>query len=154
MYRSAQESIRRSALLALSVTCGLASAMQGAFADDVNAVSNTAQINVGLVDVNFLTVNIVTTAPRELVIHYSAECRVEDGYIEYDILVDGVQVPPTHDNFSALCSSPPASASAATTVFRSVAAGGHSVRVRGHVEAGVGPGRIDDQSLVVTEEGP
>jgi hypothetical protein len=138
-----------SASLALSA---LASPMVRA--DDVNAISNTGTVNIaGMFDVPFISLNINTPAPRELVISYFAECQVQSGYIEYDILVDNVEVSPTHDNFSALCSSPAAPATVGTVVYRQVGAGNHSIRVRGHVEAGFG-GRIDDQSLVVVEHGP
>jgi len=132
----------------------LASGLHVAVADDVNATSNTGEIAVGFADVTFISLSLGTVVPRELIIHYAAECQSDDGYIEYDILVDGVQVSPTHDNFSALCSSPASPATVGTTVMRMVAAGNHTVRVRGHVENGVGPGRIDDQSLVVEEAGP
>ena len=131
-----------------------ASGLRVAAADDANATSNTGQVVVGFADVTFLTLPIVTAVPRELIIHHSAECQSEDGYIEYDILVDGAQVPPTHDNFSALCSAPASPATVGVTVMRQVAAGLHTVRVRGHIQNGLGPGRIDDQSLVVEEAGP
>lgn len=140
---------------ATALVAVLALTTQGTvLADDVNATTSTGQINFGVADVDFISLNLVTPIPRELVIHYSAECQVTTGYIEYDILVDNVQVPPTHDNFSALCSAPAEPATVGATVYRRVLAGNHTVRVRGHVENGIGPGRIDDQSLVVQEEGP
>jgi hypothetical protein len=123
-------------------------------ADDVNVSQTTGSILIpGMADVWLIGLGINTPAPRELVISYFAECKVQSGYIEYDILVDNVEVPPTHDNFNALCSSPAAPATVGTVVYRQVGAGNHSIRVRGHVEGGFG-GEIDDQSLVVEEHGP
>jgi hypothetical protein len=128
--------------------------LPAAVADDVNANQSTTSVAVGLVDVSFLSVPVFTPGPRKLIIHYAAECRSEDGYIEYDIQVDGAMIPPTDDAFSALCSSPASSATVGITVMKTVLAGNHLVRVRGHIQNGVGPGRIDDQSLVVEVVGP
>jgi hypothetical protein len=122
-------------------------------AEDVNSVTAGSVPIPGAADVNFISLNIDTPAPRELVINYSAECQVQSGYIEYDMLVDNVQVPPTNDDFSALCSSPAAPATVGAVVYKRVLAGNHTIRVRGHVELGF-DGNIDDQSLVVEEHAP
>jgi hypothetical protein len=149
---NSQFAVKRIALSALLALSALASPMVRA--DDVNATSNTGSIGIpGMADVWLIGLNINAPAPRELVISYFAECQVSSGYIEYDILVDNVEVPPTHDNFNALCSSPAAPATVGIVVYRQVAAGNHSIRVRGHVEGGFG-GLIDDQSLVVEEHAP
>lgn len=148
-----QSIVRRILLGALGVLTVAAS--QFARADDVNATSRTAAVAVGAIDVTFIALLINTPAPRRLVIHYFAECQVNGvGYIEYDVFVGNQQVPPTHDNFNALCSAPQAPATVGTVVSYQVPAGNHIIFVRGHVENGAGAGLIDDQSLVVEEEAP
>lgn len=154
MYCMHYQTVVRQVILSALCVLTLA-ASQLVRADDVNAISNTAGIAVGPNDVTFIALAINTPAPRRLVIHYFAECQVDaSGYIEYDIFVGNQQVPPTNDNFSALCSAPQAPATVGTVVYFPVPAGNHVIRVRGHVENGVGPGLIDDQSLIVEEEGP
>lgn len=125
-------------------------------ADDVNRFCATEGIQIpGIADVNLNALVVNTPGPRELVIHYSAECQVQDGHIEYDILVNGAEIVPTNDNFSALCSAPQSPATVGPTVyFRASAAGNYSITVRGHIENGLGPGLVDDQCLVVEEEAP
>ena len=140
--------------LFLSVLITLSMAMSPmARADDVNHRTDTGGHIIGAVDETFIGMAIFTPAARELVIHYSAECRVfNSGMIEYDILVNNVEVSPTHDNTSILCEQSPATVG--HTVYYKVPAGIHRILVRGHVVGGVGPGQIDDQSLVVEEEAP
>lgn len=152
-YRSSSQVVVKH--MALSALLALGALMPTiVHADDVNATSNTGGIGIpGMADVLLISLNINTPAPRELVISYFAECQVQSGYIEYDILVNNVEVPPTHDNFSALCSSPAEPATVGIVVYRQVPAGNHNIRVRGHVEGGFG-GLIDDQSLVVEEHAP
>jgi hypothetical protein len=153
MYRSSSQSIVKHMMLSALIALGL-TISQIVRADDVNETSNAGGVNIpGIFDVPLISLKINTPAPRELVIHYFAECQVESGYIEYDILVNNVEVSPTHDNFSALCSSPAIPATVGTVVYRRVPAGIHDIRVRGHVEDGFG-GLIDDQSLVVEEHAP
>ncbi|MGH8611231.1 MAG: hypothetical protein ACREYF_04055 [Gammaproteobacteria bacterium] len=125
-------------------------------ADDVNSSCSTGGIQIpGIADVNLNALVVNTPGPRELVIHYSAECQVQDGYIEYDVLVNGVEVLPSNDNFSALCSAPQSPATVGPTLyFRAPAAGNYSITVRGHIENGLGPGLVDDHCLVVEEEAP
>ena len=68
-------------------------------------------------------------------------------------------MPPTHDNFSALCSNDGGESSlravtAGTTVACTVTrADSYTVKVRGHVESPDNPasGTVDDQSLVIVE---
>jgi hypothetical protein len=122
-------------------------------ADAVRSVTAGAVLIPGAADVDFTSLDINVPATRQLVINYSAECQVQSGYIEYDILVDGVEVPPTNDDYSALCASPAAPATVGPVVYRKVAAGVHRILVRGHVEIGFS-GTIDDQSLVVEAHGP
>lgn len=153
MYRLSSQSMVKHMTLSALIALGLTTS-QTVRADDVNATSNTGGVNIpGIFDVPLISLNINTPAPRELVVHYFAECQVQGGYIEYDILVNNVEVSPTHDDFSALCSSPAAPATVGTVVYRQVPAGNHNIRVRGHVEGGFG-GLIDDQSLVVEEHAP
>lgn len=119
-------------------------------------------------DVEFISKSIDTLGPRTLVIHYFAECQVPRGHIEYDIVanksplaITAKQLPPTHDNLSALCSNDGLSAESALraasvgTVVACVVpeAGKYVIKVRGHVEGvgPIGPGLVDDQSLVIEE---
>jgi hypothetical protein len=138
-------------------------------AADVNVEVNTGGINVPIgPDVEFISDSISTPGPRTLVIHYFAECQVPRGHIEYDIVVNksplaitARQVPPTHDNLSALCSNDGISAESnlrAASVGTVVAcvvpsAGNYTIKVRGHVEgpAAIGLGLVDDQSLVIEQ---
>ena len=105
-----------------------------AVADDVNAKQDTTEIPVGLADATFIALPVVTTSRRELIIHYSAECRSDDGFVEYDIFVDSTEIAPTHDNWSALCSAPAAPATVGMTVMHKVDPGNHVVRVRGRID--------------------
>lgn len=143
-----------------------------ASADDVSVEVETAAVAVpiGGADVEFISKTIDVTGPRTLVIHYFAECQVPRGHIEYDIVVNQFplnvtsrQVPPTHDVLSALCSndgdtteSNLRAKSVGTVVACTItSAADYTVRVRGHVEGpgAVGPGMVDDQSLVIEERG-
>jgi hypothetical protein len=157
-----------SVLLALGLT-----ASPIVSADDVNVEVNTGGIDVPIgtervPDVEFISKSISTPGPRTLVIHYFAECQVPRGHIEYDIVVNksplnvtARQVPPTHDDLSALCSNDGVArehtlraASVGTVVACVVpSAGDYTIKVRGHVvgHGAVGPGLVDDQSLVIEE---
>lgn len=141
-----------------------------AAAEDVAVQTNTGGVvvPVGPADVEFIAKTIATTGPRTLLIHYSAECQVARGHVEYDIVVSrdfltltARQAPPTNDTLSALCSNDGATpesnlraATVGTVVACTVDAGAdYTVRVRGHVEGpgAVGAGMVDDQSLVIEE---
>ena len=153
--------------LAVPFVLGLAFAPLAA-AEEVAANSDTAQVNVpiGPPDVDFITTSITVDEPKSLIIHYFAECQVPRGHIEFDILVNrsplaitARQASPTHDTLSALCSndgdtteSNLRAKSVGTTVACSVGlAATYTVRVRGHVigPGAIGPGVVDDQSVVV-----
>lgn len=152
-------------LLALSAALSPLAAAQ-----DVAVQTNTGGIvvPVGPADIEFISKTIATTGPRTLLIHYSAECQVARGHVEYDIVVSrdfltltARQAPPTNDTLSALCSNdgatPESNLRAATVsavVACTVDAGAnYTVRVRGHVEGpgAVGAGMVDDQSLVIEQ---
>lgn len=141
-----------------------------AAAEDVAVQTNTGGIPVpaGAADVEFISKTIATTGPRMLLIHYSAECQVIRGHVEYDIVVSrdflaltARQAAPTNGTLSALCSNDGATtesnlraATVGTVVACTVDAGAnYTVRVRGHVEGpgSVGAGMVDDQSLVIEE---
>lgn len=141
-----------------------------AAAEDVAVQTNTGGIPVPVsaTDVEFISKTIATTGPRTLLIHYSAECQVVRGHVEYDIVVSrdfltltARQAAPTHDTMSALCSNDGAgpestlrAATVGTVVACTVDAGAnYTVRVRGHVEGPglLGAGMVDDQSLVIEE---
>jgi hypothetical protein len=141
-----------------------------ALADVVSVETNTGsvQVPVGERDAEFIAKTISVQAPRTLVISYHAECQVERGHVEYDIVVNrsilavtARQTPPTNDTLSALCSNDgdtPESnlraVSAGTTVACTVTApDSYTVKVRGHVESPsfAGAGVVDDQSLVIVE---
>lgn len=141
-----------------------------AFADEVSVETNTGAVPVpvGGLDAEFISKTISVRAPRTLVISYHAECQVERGHVEYDIVVNrsilnvtARQVPPTNDSLSALCSndgdtteSNLRAVSAGTTVACTVTTpDSYTVKVRGHVESPsmAGPGMVDDQSLVIVE---
>ena len=111
---------------------------------------------------------VIRTGARTLVISYSAECQVERGHVEYDIVVNrsilnvtSRQVAPTNDSLSALCSndgdtteSNLRAKTAGTVVACTVTTpDSYTVKVRGHVESPSlpGPGAVDDQSLVIVE---
>lgn len=141
-----------------------------ASADEVSVETNTGAVPVptGMLDAEFISKTISVRAPRTLVIHYSAECQVERGHVEYDIVVNrsilaitARQTPPTNDSLSALCSNDGDTSESnlrAKTVGATVACtvsvpDSYTVKVRGHVESPsmAGPGFVDDQSLVITE---
>ncbi len=140
-----------------------------ASAQAVSVATNTGSVPVplGPADVEFISKTVSITGPRTLVIHYFAECQVPRGHVEYDIVANkGIvaltakQISPTHDNLSALCSNDSVNESTlkAATVGTVVActvtsAANYTVRVRGHIEGidAVGPGGVDDQSLVIEE---
>lgn len=96
---------------------------------------------------------------RRVVILFNAECSVkaddDTTWVDIDVLVDGVAAPPSNDD-NAFCTSTGNGqlnrlVSASTYVARTVAAGAHTVQVRGTLR-GFSPGeqwRIDDLSLVV-----
>ena len=152
-------------LLALSAALSPLAAAQ-----DVAVQTNTGgvPVPVGPADIEFVSKTIATTGPRTLLIHYSAECQVARGHVEYDIVVSrdfltltARQAPPTNDTLSALCSNDGATAESnlrAATVGAVVACtvdagANYTVRVRGHVEGpgAVGAGMVDDQSLVIEQ---
>ena len=141
-------------------------------AEDVYVKSETASVVVpiGPLDAEFLAKTVDLDGPRTLIVHYSAECQVERGHVEYDIVIHqgnlaitARQASPTHDSLSALCSndgdtteSNMRASSVGTVVACTVASGGkYTVKVRGHVEGpgAIGPGLVDDQSLVIEERG-
>lgn len=164
IFRFAPIDAAISVLLALGLT-----ASPIVSADDVNVEVNTGGVAVPIgADVQFISKSVSTPGPRTLVIHYFAECQVPRGHIEYDIVVNksplaitARQVPPTHDNLSALCSNDGISsetelrAASVGTVVSCVVpkAGNYVIKVRGHVEGpgAMGPGLVDDQSLVIEE---
>ena len=146
----------------------MASPLVSAEAVSVETNTGGVPVPVGALDAEFIAKTVNVRGPRTLVIHYSAECQVERGHVEYDIVVNrsilavtAKQVPPTNDNLSALCSndgdtteSNLRAASVGTVVACSVTlADNYTVRVRGHVESPSlpGPGMVDDQSLVIEE---
>ena len=61
-----------------------------AFAEAVNVEVNTTAVPVpvGPLDAEFIAKTISVRGPRTLVIHYFAECQVERGHVEYDIVVN------------------------------------------------------------------
>ena len=138
-----------------------AEAVSSAFADSV-------VVPVGPLDAEFISKKITVNGARSLVIHYFAECQVERGHVEYDIVVHrGIlnvtarQTPPTNDDTNALCSNDGDTTesnlrahSVGTVVACSVTlAGDYTVKVRGHVKSPSlpAPGLVDDQSLVIEE---
>lgn len=141
-----------------------------ASADEVSVAVDTGAVPVpvGPLDAEFIAKTISVRGPRTLVIHYSAECQVERGHVEYDIVVNrsilaltARQVPPTNDSLSALCSNDGdtsesnlrAHSVGAVVACTVTAADSYTVKVRGHVESPsmAGLGMVDDQSLVITE---
>lgn len=153
------------ALLALGLSVStLAGADEVSVATDTGAVP----VPVGPLDATFISKTVNVRGPRTLVIHYSAECQVERGHVEYDIVVNrsilaitARQVSPTDDVLSALCSndgdtteSNLRAGSVGAVVACSVTLpDSYTIKVRGHVESPSlpGPGVVDDQSLVITE---
>lgn len=153
------------ALLALGMTLSTL-----ALADEVSVATNTGAVPVpvGPLDATFISKTVSVRGPRTLVIHYSAECQVERGHVEYDIVVNrsilaltARQISPTDDSLSALCSndgdtseSNLRAGSVGTVVACNVTLpDSYTIKVRGHVESPSlpGPGVVDDQSLVITE---
>ena len=141
-----------------------------ASADAVSVATNTGAVPVpvGPLDAEFISKTIGVRGARTLVINYSAECQVERGHVEYDIVVQrgnlsltARQAAPTNDSLSALCSNdgdtPESNLrahSVGTVVACTVAMSDtYTVKVRGHVESPdmPGPGVVDDQSLVIEE---
>lgn len=139
-------------------------------AEEVSVAVNTGAVPVpvGPLDAEFISKTISVRAPRTLVIHYFAECQVERGHVEYDIVVHrsilavtARQTPPTNDSLSALCSNDGDTTesnlrahSVGTVVACTVTLpDSYTVKVRGHVESPsmAGPGAVDDQSLVIEE---
>lgn len=139
-------------------------------AAEVNVAINTGAVPVpvGPLDAEFITKTVSVRGPSTLVIHYFAECQVERGHVEYDIVVNrGIlavtarQAAPTNDSLSALCSndgdtteSNLRAKSVGTVVACTVTlADTYTVKVRGHVESPsmAGVGAVDDQSLVIEE---
>lgn len=133
-----------------------------------SAFADAVPVPVGMMDAQFIAKTIETTGPRSLVISYFAECQVERGHVEYDIVVNrsilavtSRQVPPTNDVLNALCSNDGDTSesnlrakSVGIVVACSVTrADDYTVKVRGHVEStGIpGPGWVDDQSLVIEQ---
>lgn len=160
MYILSHQPIIRQSMLGVFCALGLLTA-RAVQADDVNFATNTSGVTVpaGGAFVTLIQTTISTPGPRELVIHYFAECEVAgggtDGFIDYDILRvgDPSPIPPTNDTDSALCQANEDDVSAGTVVFKSVSAGTHTIRVRGRM-VGSGTGPVDDQSLVIEEEAP
>lgn len=150
--------------------CGLGLVTSGAVtADDVNNAVNANPLIFAdglpheLIRVVAATPAGVTT---ELVITHSFECAVEGNdritFLNLDILVDGVLVPPTASDNASCTSTPPDNdlmglddwVTTSLTVVRAVPGGSHVVVVRGRLvgfEAGERV-RVDDQALVVQEE--
>jgi hypothetical protein len=162
MYILSHQPIIRQVMLGVLCALGVLTA-PAVQADDVNAVTNNNQINIPAFggNVTLLQTTIFTPGPRELVIHFFAECQVvasdNSTFIDLDILVNGVEVPPTNDGNSALCNSPDQDMSVGTVVFRSVVAGNHTILVRGSLAgtpAAGEVGQVDDRSLVIEEEAP
>jgi len=136
-------------------------------ADDVDAVFNTNPVfvpdngnNPGPL-VTLIQTVINTPGPRELVIHYFAECAVSGAaagstrFIDYTILVNGVPVPPTNVIDSALCQATVDDESVGTVVVKPVSEGNHTILVQGQMRGPApGQGVVDEQSLVIEEEGP
>jgi hypothetical protein len=134
-----------------------------------SAFADAVPVPVGPMDAVFIAKEIENiTGPRSLVISYFAECQVERGHVEYDIVVNrsilavtARQVPPTNDVLNALCSNDGDTAesnlrakSVGIVVACSVTrADDYTVKVRGHVESPsmAGPGWVDDQSLVIEQ---
>jgi hypothetical protein len=133
------------------------------------AVGGAVPVPVGMLDAQFVSATVENvTGPRSLVISYFAECQVERGHVEYDIVVNrsilaitSRQTSPTHDVLNALCSndgdtteSNLRAKSVGIVVACSVTrADDYTVKVRGHVEGPgmIGPGLVDDQSLVIEQ---
>jgi hypothetical protein len=150
--------------------CGLGLVTSGAVeADDVNNVVNTNPLIFadGLAH-EFIRVVASTPAgvTTELVITHSFECAVEGNdtttFLNLDIFVDGVVVPPTGSDNASCTSTPPDNdamglddwVTTSITVVRAVTGGNHLILVRGKL-TGFDVGervRVDDQSLVVVEE--
>lgn len=165
MYVLSNQPIIRQVMLGVLCALSLLTA-RAVQADDVNVVTNTNPIvvpdngNPGSV-VTLIQTVISTPGPRELVIHYFAECAVGGApagstrFIDYDILVNGVQIPPTNVTDSALCQATVDDESVGTVVVHVVSGGNHTIRVQGRMRGpGAGQGVVDDHSLVIEEEGP
>jgi hypothetical protein len=101
---------------------------------------------------------------RKVVLLFNAECSVDafddTTWVDIDVLVDGVVVPPSNGD-NAFCTSTGDGqlqhwVNASTYVARTVAAGSHTVQVRGTLR-GFAPGdrwQIDDLSLIVLGADP
>lgn len=167
MYVLSHQPMLRQVMLGVLCALSLLTA-RAVHADDVNAVTNTNPIVVPDNGNPGATVTLISTViatpantSRELVIHYFAECAVGGAaagstrFIDYDILVDGVLVPPTDVADNALCQATVDDESVGTVVSRTVSGGNHTIRVQGRMRGPApGQGVVDDQSLVVEEEAP
>jgi hypothetical protein len=101
---------------------------------------------------------------KKVVILFNAECSVDafddTTWVDIDVLVDGVAVPPSNGD-NAFCTSTGDEqlqhwVRASTYVAKAVAAGSHTVQVRGTLR-GFAPGdqwQIDDLSLIVLGADP
>jgi hypothetical protein len=151
--------------------CGLSLAAPGVVtADDVTNVVNVNPLT--FVDgATHEIIRVVASTPAgvttEMVITHSFECAVEGNdrvtWFDIDILVDGVAVAPSNNDNASCTSSPPDEdvmgltswVTTSLTVVRRVSGGNHLVVVQGTLRnftAGE-RARVDDQSLVIQEEG-
>ena len=106
------------------------------------------------------SLTVTTTRTTQLMILFNAVCSVDalddTTYVDIDILVDGVTVPPSHATDNALCTSAGDGelqhwVSTGLNVVKTVGAGTHMVQIRGMLQ-GFTAGdcwRIDDLSLIV-----
>jgi len=94
------------------------------------------------------------------VITFSAECAVDapagsfTGWVDIDILVNGIAVPPTDQTSDAFCSSNGTVgfdgwATQSISVARKLNAGPHTIEVRARLNGGATGGWISDTALVV-----
>ena len=106
------------------------------------------------------SLKIAVASTRTLAILFEAKCSVtardDTTYVDIDILVDGVVVPPSHATDNALCTSTGNGAlhhwvRAGANVARSVGAGTHTIEIRGtlHGFAAGEQWQVDDTSVVV-----
>lgn len=109
------------------------------------------------------SLTVATTGTAQLTILFNAVCSVDASddttYVDIDILVDGVAVPPSHAADNALCTSTGDGelqhwVSAGMSVVKTVGAGTHTVQVRGTVRGFTAGDRwlIDDLSLIVLRQ--
>ncbi len=97
------------------------------------------------------------TAPKKLLITFSAECSSSGtaGWVDIDVLVDGVAQAPTNQTADAFCSNNTTVGhdgwvrGSVTLVTGSIPIGAHTVSILGRINAGSTGGWLSDTATVV-----